>query len=140
MELKIKKIHPEAVLPTFAHPADAGMDLYAVETVTIESGERVQIKTGIAMAIPMGFVGLIWDKSGVSQKFGLKTFGGVIDSGYSGEVLIGLLNTSPENFTFEAGQKVAQMLIQKIEHPNILEVIELDETDRGEGAFGSSGK
>lgn len=140
MQLKIKKIHPEAVLPTFAHPADAGMDLYAVETVTIESGERVQIKTGIAMAIPMGFVGLIWDKSGVSQKFGLKTFGGVIDSGYRGEVLIGLLNTSPENFTFEAGQKVAQMLIQKIEHPNILEVMELDETDRGEGAFGSSGK
>ena len=140
MQLKIKKIHPEAVLPTFAHPADAGMDLYALETVTIESGERVQIKTGIAMAIPMGYVGLIWDKSGVSQKFGLKTFGGVIDSGYSGEVMIGLLNTSPENFTFEAGQKVAQMLIQKIEHPSILEVIELDETNRGEGAFGSSGK
>jgi len=140
MQLKIKKIHPEAVLPTYAHPADAGMDLYALETVTIESGERVQIKTGIAMAIPMGYVGLIWDKSGVSQKFGLKTFGGVIDSGYSGEVMIGLLNTSPENFTFEAGQKVAQMLIQKIEHPSILEVIELDETNRGEGAFGSSGK
>ncbi len=140
MELKVKKLHEAAKLPTFAHATDAGMDLYAIEPVTILPGERVQLKTGIAMAIPSGFVGLIWDKSGLSHKSGLKTLGGVVDAGYRGEVMVGFINTSALAYTFAVGDKIAQMLIQKVEHPEVLEVADLDETDRGVGAFGSTGK
>ncbi len=140
MELKVKKLHEAAKLPTFAHTTDAGMDLYAIEPVTILPGERVQLKTGIAMVIPSGFVGLIWDKSGLSHKSGLKTLGGVVDAGYRGEVMVGFINTSALAYTFATGDKIAQMLIQKVEHPEVLEVTDLDETDRGVGAFGSTGK
>lgn len=140
MELKVKKLHEAAKLPTFAHATDAGMDLYAIEPVTIEPGERVQLKTGIAMAIPSGFVGLIWDKSGLSHKSGLKTLGGVVDADYRGEVMVGFINTSVSAYTFAVGDKIAQMLIQKVEHPQVIEVADLDETDRGIGAFGSTGK
>lgn len=140
MQLPIKKLVPEAKLPTFAHDTDAGMDLYALDTTTILAGARGLIKTGIAVAIPAGYVGLFWDKSGLSNKHGLKVVGGVIDAGYRGELLVGLLNTSSEDFKFEAGQKVAQMLIQKVEYPELVEVTELDETQRGEGKFGSTGQ
>lgn len=140
MKLPIKKLVPEAKLPTFAHDTDAGMDLYALEKVVLPAGERALVKTGIAVAIPAGYVGLFWDKSGLSNKYGLKVIGGVIDAGYRGELLVGLLNTSAEDFQFESGQKVAQMLIQKVEHPELVEVEELDETQRGEGKFGSTGK
>jgi dUTP pyrophosphatase len=139
MQLPIKKLVPEAKLPTYAHDTDAGMDLYALETVTILAGARGLIKTGIAVAIPAGYVGLFWDKSGLSNKSGLKVIGGVIDADYRGELLVGLLNTSEIDFTFEMGQKVAQMLIQKVEHPELILVEELDETARGNGAFGSTG-
>ncbi len=140
MQLPIKKLHSVAKLPTYAHDTDAGMDLYALEAVTVEVGQRVQIKTGIAMAIPAGYVGLVWDKSGVSHKGGLKTLGGVVDAGYRGEIMVGLYNAGNAPYHFEAGDKVAQMLIQKIEQPTFVEVDELDETKRGQGAFGSTGK
>ncbi len=140
MELKIKKLIPNATLPNYAHVGDAGMDFFASEITVIKKGERVQVKTGIAMAIPEGYVGLVWDKSGLSHKHGLKTLGGVIDAGYRGEIMIGMINLSSEDYTIEAGHKVAQMLIQKVESPEIIEVEELDDTSRGIGAFGSTGK
>lgn len=140
MKLYIKKMHEAAVLPSFAHVTDAGMDLCASVDVTILPGERASVPTGIAMHIPDGHVGLIWDKSGISQKGGLKTLGGVVDAGYRGEVFVGLYNTGKEAYSFTAGQKVAQMLIQKIEQPEIEVVESLDDSDRGEGAFGSTGK
>ena len=139
MNLNIKRVSQNAKIPTFAHMGDAGMDLYAVENVTILPMERVQIKTGIALQIPEEYVGLIWDKSGLSHKKGLKTLGGVVDAGYRGEVMIGVINLSTEAIVFEAGDKVAQMLIQKVEHPEIVEVEELGDADRGMGAFGSTG-
>ncbi len=139
MKLEVKKLHDKARLPAFAHASDAGMDLCASETITILPGERAQIPTGIAFAIPEGFVGLIWDKSGISQKNGLKSLGGVIDAGYRGEVFVGLYNTSDTAHAFNVGDKVAQILIQKIEQPEIIEVTELGQTERGEGAFGSTG-
>lgn len=139
MQLQVKKLHPDAKLPQFAHATDAGLDLYTVENVAIAPGERISIATGIAVQIPVGYVGLIWDKSGIAQKGGLKTLGGVIDADYRGEVFVGLLNTGAEQYEFTSGQKIAQMLIQKIEHPEIIEVDELDDTDRGDGAFGSTG-
>lgn len=140
MQLLIKKVDEKAAVPNFAHATDAGMDLYALESVTIAPGERVQVRTGIALAIPEGYVGLVWDKSGISHKGGLKTLGGVIDAGYRGEVMVGLLNTSMASYTFEAGHKVAQILIQPVVHPELVIVDELPAADRGEGAFGSTGK
>ncbi len=140
MELHIQKLHPDAKIPTYAHGTDAGMDLYCLEAITLASGERAQVQTGIAIAIPVGYVGLIWDKSGVSHKRGLKTLGGVIDAGYIGQVCVGIYNTDTEHQSFAVGDKVAQILIQKIEHPTLVEVATLKETPRGESAFGSTGK
>ena len=141
MKLKIKKLHTEAVIPKFATQDDAGMDLFAIEDVTVEPMERKQIGTGIAMEIPEGFVGLIWDKSGLSHKFGIKTLGGVIDSGFRGEIKVGIINLGTEKYIFEKGHKIANIIIQKKENPEIVEVDELDlNTERGVGAFGSTGK
>jgi len=141
MKLKIKKLHADAILPKYATKDDAAMDFFAIENVEVAPMERVQIGTGIAMEIPEGYVGLIWDKSGLSHKHGIKTLGGVIDSGYRGEIKVGIINFGKEKYTFEKGHKVAQIIIQKKETPEIVEVDELDlNTERGEGAFGSTGK
>ncbi len=126
-------------MPTYAHVDDAGMDLYADENVTLETGQRAQVKSGIALAIPDGYVGLIWDKSGLSHKKGLKTLGGVVDAGYRGEVQVGILNASQETVVIEAGQKIAQMLIQAVVQPTLTEVSDLSVTQRGEDGFGSTG-
>jgi dUTP pyrophosphatase len=140
MEIKIKKLHEEATLPFYAYDDDAGFDLYSLEEVSIRKGERIQIKTGIAMEIPKGYVGLIWDKSGLSHKSGLKTLGGVIDSGYRGEIMVGIINLGYEDYKIEKGNKIAQMIIQSKINANLIEVNELSESERQTGAFGSSGK
>ena len=114
MKIKIKKLHADAKLPTYAHVNDAGMDLYCLDEFEMKPGERKSISVGIAVEIPDGYVGLIWDKSGLSHKYGIKNFGGVIDAGYRGEVHVGLMNLSNESFKFEKGHKLAQMLIQKM--------------------------
>ncbi len=139
MELKVKKIHKDAVLPSRAHEFDAGLDLYSTQDLDLLSGERKQIKTGIAMAIPEGYVGLIWDKSGLSFKYGLKVFGGVIDSGYRGEVRVIIANTSQTKYEVKKGQKIAQLLIQKVELMSVVESDLLSDTQRGIGGFGSTG-
>lgn len=139
MELSFKKLHPDAKAPTYAHATDAGMDLYTVEDFSLEPGARKSVPTGIALAVPAGHVGLIWDKSGVSQKRGVKTLGGVIDADYRGEVLVGLHNLGNQPQSFSKGDKIAQMIIQKVEHFELQEVVELDETLRGGGGFGSTG-
>lgn len=140
MELRIKKLHVGAKVPSYAHPGDAGFDLYALEGMTIPAGERALVGTGIALEIPDGFVGLIWDKSGLSTTHGLKTLAGVVDAGYRGEVKVGMINLSTEDYVVGAGQKIAQMLMQKVERAEIIEVAELSATVRGEGGFGSTGK
>lgn len=139
MAIKIKRLTPDAIIPNYANPHDAGMDLYTRETVTLQPDERKLISTGIAMAIPPGYVGLIWDKSGIAGKYGIKTMAGVIDSGYRGEIKIVLHNLSKHSYTFDKGTKVAQMLIQAVEQKQIMEVEKLDDTTRGEGGFGSTG-
>lgn len=139
MVLRIKKFDKEAKLPCYANKGDAGLDLYSNEELLLRVGERVLVSTGIAMAIPSGFVGLIWDKSGIAAKFGIKTMAGVVDSSYRGEVKIVLHNLSNENFKIEKGMKIAQMLIQPVESKEILEVEDLEDTERGEGGFGSTG-
>ncbi len=140
MQLKVKKLSREAKLPQYVKPGDAGMDLFALEETILAPGQFVGVATGIAMEIPEGYVGLIWDKSGLSIKHGLKTLGGVVDAGFRGEVKVGIINLGSEEYKIEKGHKVAQMLIQKVEHMEIEESESLSETDRGEKGFGSSGK
>lgn len=138
--VKVKRLSPDALLPSFAKAGDAGFDLASIAPVTVRPLERVQIQTGLAFEIPEGYVGLIWDKSGLSHKSGLKTLGGVVDSGYRGEVMVGVINLGTEPYIFEKGHKVAQMILQKCERPDIVEVTELSESERGETGFGSTGK
>jgi dUTP pyrophosphatase len=140
MKILIKKLDPQAKIPQYALKGDVGMDLFSAEDVILRTGERISCKTGIAMKIPEGYAGLIWDKGGISHKFGIKTLGGVFDSNYTGEYLIGLINLGKEDFEIKKGQKIAQVLFQKVEHPEIEEAEDLPKTNRNDGAFGSTGK
>ncbi len=114
------------------------MDLFSAENVEIEAGSRAKVSTGIAVELPEGYASLIWDRSGMSMKKGLKTIGGVIDSGYRGEYFVGFANVSKEAVSISKGEKIAQLLIQKIERAAISISEELSETKRGESGFGSS--
>jgi len=139
IKIKAKKLHPEAVIPGYAHPGDAGMDLYSVEDIIIKPGERALVATGLSMELPAGYVALIWDKSGLAAKSGIKTMAGVIEYTYRGEYKIVMLNTSKENFEVKKGQKIAQMLVQPIMTAEVEEAKELSDTSRGAGGFGSTG-
>ncbi|MAG60731.1 dUTP diphosphatase [archaeon] len=140
MKLEIQKINSEAKLPNFAHTGDAGMDLFAVEDCIIDAGSRVLVPTGIVMKIPFGYVGLIWDKSGLAVKHGITMLAGVIDSGYRGEIKIVVQNLGSKPFEVVKGNKIGQMLIQAVVQPEIVEVEELDKTSRSAGSFGSTGE
>ena len=140
MKLLIQKLHADAKLPERAHEDDAGMDLFSQEDVVLLPAERRLVKTGIAMAIPSGFVGLIWDKSGLAAKAGVTTLGGVVDAGYRGEVQVIMMNLSQESHHIAVGDKIAQMLIQAVALPSIEEATELPEALRGDNGFGSTGK
>jgi dUTP pyrophosphatase len=139
MQIKVKKLREDAKLPTHGHPGDAAMDFYCVEDVIFPPGKQERVHTGVAIEIPEGHVGLIWDKSSISFNLGLKIMGGVIDSGYRGEIIMNLLNVSNKEVLMAKGYKIAQMLIQKFEHCDILEVAELSDTVRGHGREGSTG-
>lgn len=139
MKLYIKKWNKEAKIPTRAHHDDAGIDLYTSGAHIIGAHQTVSIPIGVGMEIEEGYVGLIWDKSSVGSK-GIKTLGGVIDAGYRGEVSVVVHNLNDTPYTFEHGQKVAQILIQKVEFPELEEVTELSDSKRGTGGFGSTGK
>lgn len=140
MKIKIKRLHRDAHIPKYAHHDDAGMDLYTVEPFELEPGERKSVPLGIAIEVPEGYVGLIWDKSGLSHKYGIKSFGGVVDAGYRGEIHAGIMNLSDKFFSFEKGHKIAQLLIQKIEQAEFEETDSLSDSTRGSGNFGSTGK
>jgi len=138
MQLKVKKLNSEAKLPSYAHAGDAGLDLFSCEDVVLKPGERKLVSTGISTEFEKGYVALIWDKSGIAAK-GIETMGGVIEHTYRGEYKVIMLNTSSENYEIKKGQKIAQLLIQPIVTAEVKEVKELSETERGEGAFGSTG-
>ena len=140
MEIQVKKLHTHACTPTYAHATDAGMDLCTVERVEVPARGRALIPTGLAMAIPEGYAGLIRDKSGLATKYGITVLAGVIDSDYRGQIYVALLNTGDQTHVFEVGEKVAQMIIQRVEHPVFVEVSDLETTKRGSGGFGSTGK
>lgn len=138
MELKVKRIHPDAKLPLYHHKGDAGLDLFSVIDYVLEVKEVKPVPTGIKIAVPEGYVGLIWDKSGLSLR-GVHRLAGVVDSGYRGEVQVVLVNLGSEPFSIQKGMKIAQLLIQPVEEMKVVVSEDLDETSRGEKGFGSTG-
>ncbi len=145
MLLKIKKVNPNAVIPHMATEGSAGMDLHACiqNDITLQPGERATVSTGIAIALESNqYVAYLYARSGLAVKSGitLSNCVGVIDSDYRGEIKVGLVNLSKEAYTITAGERIAQMVIAPVIVPEIEEVTELDETKRGDGGFGSTGK
>lgn len=138
-QIRVKRTREDAKLPTRAHADDAGLDIYGLEDCLIKPGEGKLLRTGIAISLPRGFFALVADRSSQAKR-GLKTAGGVIDSGYRGEIHVVLWNISQAEIEVRAGDKVAQLLILPVTTPAIQEVSELDETDRGSKGFGSSGR
>jgi len=140
MKLKIKKLIQTAVLPQKAHDTDAGFDLFSVEKTVIKPGDRKPIHTGIAMAIPIGKVGLLWSRSGLAFNYGIDTKAGCIDSGYRGEVVVLLENNGNRPVTINPGDKITQMILVDISSVDTVVVDDLNESDRGENGFGSTDK
>ena len=139
VKIKIKKLHSDAKVPSYAHEGDAGMDVYSNEDLIIGAGKRVLVSTGISTEFPVGYVALVWDKSGIAVKGGVTKMAGVIDAGYRGEWKIALLNTSEEDYEIKKGEKIAQVLLQKVESPEIEIVEDVENSSRGDGGFGSTG-
>ena len=140
MNLHVKLLSPDAKIPTKGHPGDAGIDFYSTETVVFAPHGQMRVPTGVAVEIPEGYVGLVWDKSSVSFNQGLKVMGGVIDAGFRGEVTMSLYNTTSKEQVIEKGNKIAQMILQKFEECAIVVAEELSDTVRGGGREGSTGK
>lgn len=142
--VRVKKLHPNAILPTYGSAEAAGADLYACldETVTIAPGEVCWVPTGIALEVPKGCAGLVYARSSLGAKRGLAPANkvGVVDSDYRGEIKVVLLNHSKQTQTLEPGERVAQFVITPVLTPMYEEVEELTDTSRGTGGFGSTGK
>lgn len=142
MTLRFRRLSAAARPPAQAHEGDAGYDLHAAEAVTIEPGARASVGTGIAVAIPDGQAGLVVPRSGLAARHGISVVNapGLIDSGYRGEIRVLLLNTDgAEPFAVEPGDRIAQLVLVRVETAAVEEVAELDETARGTGGFGSTG-
>lgn len=143
MKLQIKLLDESLPLPCYQHEGDAGFDLHSRIDLTLKPGERATVPTGIAVAIPRGYAGLVLPRSGLAARHGIALVNspGLIDSGYRGEVAVILLNTDKyESFHIKHGDRIVQMVIQKIEEVSFVPMPELDDTERGAGGFGSTGK
>ena len=140
--LAFRRLHPDAVLPRRAHDGDAGLDLHATEAVTLGPGERASVGTGLALAIPQGQAGLVLPRSGLAARSGIALVNapGLIDAGYRGELRVLLLNTDrAAAFEIAPGDRIAQLVLIKVELPEPVEVEELPDSARGDGGFGSTG-
>ncbi|WP_421840607.1 dUTP diphosphatase [Mycobacterium sp.] len=145
--LAVVRIDPELPLPSRAHDGDAGVDLYSAEDVSLAPGHRALVRTGIAVAIPFGMVGLVHPRSGLATRVGLSIVNspGTIDAGYRGELKVALINLDPvAPITLQRGDRIAQLLVQRVELVKLVEVSSFDEaglveTTRGDGGHGSSG-
>lgn len=140
-ELKISKIDSEALIPSYAHEDDAGMDLYSIEEMEIEPSCTVLIRTGIKIELPIGTEAQIRPRSGLALKHGITVLNspGTIDAGYRGEIAVILINHSKEIFVIEKHMKIAQMVIKPVYKVKIIETNDLTDSQRGEGGFGSTG-
>ncbi|MFL6108930.1 MAG: dUTP diphosphatase [Marmoricola sp.] len=140
--IQIVRLDPELPVPSYAHPGDAGADLFAREAVTLAPGERRLVPTGLAIALPPGYVALVHPRSGLAHRSGLSIVNapGTIDAGYRGEIQVCLVNLDPHTpIELSRGDRIAQLVIQKFESAEFLEVAELPESVRGEGGYGSTG-
>lgn len=136
--MKVKKLSPLAKLPQRAHPTDSGADLFALERTVLPARAITKVHTGIAVELPENTSGIIWGKSSVESK-GIKAMAGLVDAPYRGELIVCMYNLNEQDFVFEAGQKVAQLVVLPTLYPAFEEVSELPDTSRGEGGFGSTG-
>ncbi|MDO9407045.1 dUTP diphosphatase [Patulibacter sp.] len=141
--LAVRRLRPDATLPVRQHPGDAGLDLCCVDPVVLGPGERALVPTGIAIAVPDGYAGVVTPRSGLAVRHGLTLVNtpGVVDAGYRGELRVLLLNTDREaTFEAAAGERIAQLLLVPVALPGVVEVDALDDTPRGVGGFGSTGR
>lgn len=140
--LAVRRLHDDAVVPAYAHGGDAGLDLTSVEEVVLAPGARAAVPTGLAVAIPHGWVGLVHPRSGLAMRHGVTVTNapGTIDAGYRGEVRVLLVNLGDAEVTLAAGERVAQLVLQRVGQAEVVEVDELDDTARGSGGFGSTGR
>lgn len=142
VQVLITRLDPDLPLPQYAKPGDAGADIVSRVDITLEPGERALVPTGIAIALPDGYVALVHPRSGLAIKHGVTMVNspGTVDAGYRGELQIILINHDrTESVTFKRGDRIAQLVIQQVEHAEFVEVIELPGSGRGQGGFGSSG-
>ncbi len=142
MSVRVRRLDDRALLPTRAHSGDAGLDLYALDGAVLEPGERASVATGIAVEIPDGQAGLVLPRSGLAARHGIALVNapGLIDAGYRGEIRVLLLNTDrSEAWRLEAGDRIAQLVLVRVETPEVTEVEALASSERGHGGFGSSG-
>ena len=142
IELPIRRLRPDAELPTRAYAGDAGIDLKACECVVLAPGERALVPTGLSIAIPDGYGGFVQPRSGLAARHGISIVNtpGLVDSGYRGELMVNLVNTdSRESFTVEVGMRIAQLVVIAIPEVRVVEVEELPVSERGARGTGSSG-
>ncbi len=139
MEIKIKRLHPDTKLPSYAHPGDVGLDLFSLEHFVLQPGERRLFMLGFALEFDTGYAAIVKDKGSIS-KAGLHTMGGIFDAGYRGEYNVNLVNLSDAPFTIEPGQKIAQLVIFPVAIATLVETTALADSSRGTGQFGSTGK
>ncbi|GAA2670461.1 MULTISPECIES: dUTP diphosphatase [Actinoplanes] len=140
--IQVRRIEKDLPLPAYAHPGDAGADLVAAEDVEIAPGDRVKVRTGLAVAIPDGFVGLVHPRSGLAARLGVTVLNapGTVDAGYRGEILVNLINHDrAQSVKISRGDRIAQLLVQRVERAVFHEVDTLDDTSRGAGGHGSTG-
>ena len=143
MRLAVRRLEADARLPSRSYDDDAGFDLYAAEAATVPAGGRASVRTGIALEIPERHAGLVLPRSGLAAEHGIALVNapGLIDAGYRGEIRVLLLNTDPDqHFEIAVGDRIAQLLVVRVEAPDVVEVDELATSDRGEAGFGSSGR
>jgi dUTP pyrophosphatase len=141
IELPVRRVRAEALLPERAYAGDAGLDLAACERVELAPGERSVVPTGLAVAVPEGYAGFVQPRSGLAARHGIAVVNspGLIDAGYRGEIKVVLLNTDPaETFVAEAGERIAQLVVVPVPEVELREVEELPESERGARGFGSS--
>ena len=141
IELPIRRLRPDAQVPTRAYAGDAGIDLAACERVELAPGERALVPTGLAVAIPAGYAGYVQPRSGLATKHGISIVNtpGLVDSGYRGELLVNLVNTDRrEAFVVEPGMRIAQLVVLAVPEVEPVEVEELPDSERGDRGFGSS--
>ena len=141
MVLSFKRIHPDAGMPAYAHPSDAGMDVCSTRSLVIPVGKRALVPTGLVVNLPAGYEAQVRPRSGLALKHGVTVLNapGTIDAGYRGEIGVILANFGETDFEIKTGDRIAQLVIAPVTQPTVVEATEVDETDRGAGGFGSTG-